>query len=130
MKKCVTALVITMVILAGCTSLGYREVTVPKGLDTYAGLSSALAAGEDILLYDVRTPEEYESGHIPGAVNIPFYDITKTLPSIKKNDIIVLYCVSGVRSHSAYLILSDKGFNHVIDFGALWNWEGELVKSD
>ena len=68
MKKYVIALVITMLILAGCASLGYRDVIVPKGLDTYAGLSSALATGENILLCDVRTPEEYESGHIPSVL--------------------------------------------------------------
>jgi phage shock protein E len=87
-----------------------------------------LAAGDGILLYDVRTSEEYESGHIPGAVNIPHSDIAAQLPVSKKNDIIVVYCAGGVRSYAAYQWLSSKGFNCVVDFGALWNWEGELVK--
>ena len=153
MKKYIVVIVIILLSLTGCASLDSREdtvpqktvpqdsvpqdtvpketvpqVTVPQGLDTYSGLSEALAAGDRIFLYDVRTSEEYESGHIPGAVNIPHYDIAAKLPISKKNDIIVVYCAGGVRSYSACQWLSDKGFNYVFDFGALWNWEGELVK--
>ena len=127
-KKFIVTTAITILILTGCESLDQKEVTVPKGLDTYSGLSAALAAGEHILLYDVRTPEEYESGHIPGALNIPDDNFLEEPPPLNKSDIIVLYCVSGLRSTSVYNMLSAKGFNHVYDFGGLWKWEGELVK--
>jgi rhodanese-related sulfurtransferase len=119
-----------ILVLAGCASLCPKEVVVPKNLDTYSGLSAALAAGEDIFLYDVREPEEYESGYIPGAINIPDYEFLEEPPPLKKDDIIVLYCVSGLRSTSVHKMLSNNGYKYVYDFGGLWKWEGELVISD
>lgn len=150
MKNCVATLIlaITLLILTGCASVDSKKtnmpqvsvtqapvpqptmpkVTVPKGLDTYSGLSAALAAGENIQLYDVRNTKEYESGHIPGALNIPHHDIAWKLPASRKNNVIVLYCVTGVRSYAARQWLISKGFNYVIDFGGLGKWDGELVK--
>jgi phage shock protein E len=128
-KRFISTIVITMVILAGCASVDPKEATVPEDLDTYSGLSAALASDEDILLYDVRNPEEYDSGHIPGALNVPDYHFLKDIPpSLNRNDIIVLYCVSGLRSTSVHKLLSNNGFNYVYDFGGLWKWEGELAK--
>ena len=130
MMKYLAAIVLTLLVMASCASLSPKQVSVPENLDTYEGLSTALAAGEDILLYDVREPEEYESGHIPGALNFPDYEFLKNPPPLKKDDIIVLYCVSGLRSTSVHKMLTDNGYKYVYDFGGLWKWEGELVKSD
>jgi rhodanese-related sulfurtransferase len=128
MKKYVAAIAITILSLTGCASLGSKEVAVPQGLDTYSGLSAALAGGDKIFLYDVRTSSEYESGHIPGAVNISYADIAEKLPISRKNDVIVVYCARGGRSYMAHQWLSNKGFKYVVDFGALRKWDGELVK--
>ena len=121
----ITILVITAALMSGCASLG--TVVVPPDLDTYAGLSAAIEGGEDIRLYDVRTPEEFATGHIPTARNIPHDKIATKLPFWEKNRVIVVYCASGGRSHMAYKALTDKGFAYVTDFGGIANWEGNLV---
>ena len=127
MKRITLIAIIAAVVLSSCASLGRGKVVVPPNLDTYAGLSSALETDADILLYDVRTPEEYVTGHVPGAVNIPHGEIAKKLPFWKKNNVIVVYCASGGRSFMAFEALTNKRFKHVFDFGGVGNWEGELV---
>jgi rhodanese-related sulfurtransferase len=113
-------------LLAGCAMFG--EVVVPPDLDTYEGLAASLARGDDIFVYDVRTPEEYITGHIPGSINIPHGEIAEKLPFWKKSDVIVVYCASGGRSYMAYEALTNKGFKYVTDFGGIGNWQGDLVE--
>lgn len=67
-------------------------------------------------IIDVREPEEYERGHVDGAINIPAGEIRNSTALI--NDIpidaeIILYCVSGSRSHVASAILAEMGYKNV-----------------
>jgi phage shock protein E len=74
-------------------------------------------------LIDVRTAEEFESGHIPGAVNIPVQELERRLNEVKANgQPIVLYCRSGARSASAAQILKRSGYPEVHDLGAMNRW--------
>ena len=97
-------------------------------LDTFEGLASALEGEADVLVYDVRTNEEYQSGHIPGARNVPYDVIGKRLPFWRKKRTIVVYCLSGGRSARAYDTLVERGFTNVTDFGGIGNWQGELIE--
>ena len=81
---------------------------------------------EDYILVDVRTKEEYESGYIPTAVNIPYREIGENLPTEDRSAKIILYCRSGRRSGIAKDTLDQMGFSNVIDFGGITRWEGEL----
>ena len=99
-------------------------------LESYEGLSAALADGDDILLYDVRTKEEYISGHIPGAVNIPHDVIADEIQIEQKDAVIVVYCRSGNRSGQAKTALEGLGYTNVIDFGGIGNWQGDLATGD
>ena len=125
MKRTILAALAAVSIFAGCAS--FAPVEVPPDLDTYGGLSAALMQNADVTVYDVRTAEEYVTGHVPGAINIPHGEIAKKLPFWKKNDVMVVYCASGGRSFMAYEALTDKGFKYVTDFGGVGNWEGELI---
>jgi phage shock protein E len=80
----------------------------------------------DTYLVDVRTQEEYEAGAIPSAVNIPFDVIADNLPTEDRSDRIIVYCRSGNRSGIAADTLESMGFNNVLDFGGIGNWQGEL----
>jgi len=82
------------------------------------------------LLVDVRTPEEYASGHIPTAVNVPVTDIGAKPPTDKKDALIIVYCRSGGRSASARQTLERLGYTNVVDFGAVSRWTGTLVTGD
>ena len=82
-----------------------------------------------ILLY-VRTKEEYESGYIPGAINIPLSDINENVVSSlpDKSQMILVYCRSGNRSRQASDKLSKLGYTNIIEIGGINSWKGEIIK--
>ena len=127
MKKITTMCIALIILFVGCASFGTKDVFIPPNIDTSDGLAAALDRGDDFILYDVRSPEEYEGGHIPGAVNIPHDVIAKKVPRRKRNKVIVVYCQSGGRSNMAYEALIEKKFNYVFDFGGVGNWGGNLI---
>lgn len=72
------------------------------------------------LLIDVRTPAEFEAGHIPGAVNIPVDEIRRRLAEIPKDKEIIIYCRVGLRGYLAYRILVQNGFPKVRNLSGGW----------
>ena len=82
---------------------------------------------EPYILVDVRTAEEYASGHLPGAVNIPYDVIGSDVPTADKDALVILYCRSGNRSGIAKRTLDSKGYSRVEDFGGIGRWRGDLV---
>ncbi|MCS6915911.1 MAG: rhodanese-like domain-containing protein [Myxococcales bacterium] len=75
------------------------------------------------LLVDVRTPEEWASGHLKGAINIPLQELEQRLAELGSRDrSIVLYCHSGNRSSQARRLLERAGFSAVYDLGAMSRW--------
>ena len=82
----------------------------------------------DIVLIDVRTPDEYRLGHIPTARNISHERIFDEPPTDDKNARIVLYCRSGNRSEFARNVLISMGYRDVTNFGGVGDWPGDLVR--
>ncbi|MFQ3621106.1 MAG: rhodanese-like domain-containing protein [Spirochaetales bacterium] len=82
---------------------------------------------EPFILVDVRTAEEYSSGHIPGALNIPVDSIGRNYPTQDKDALIILYCRSGNRSGAAKQILEQAGFKRLVNFGGVNRWPKDLV---
>jgi phage shock protein E len=118
---------LALALLAGCSEKSAKEDSAASDLTTYGGLSAAMEAKEEFVLYDVRTAEEYEVGHIPGAINIPHDVIGRTIPIEDKDTPIVLYCRSGNRSGTAYRDLKSLGYKNLFDFGGINTWNGSLV---
>lgn len=77
------------------------------------------------LLIDVRTSEEFASGHIHGAVNIPVDSLQSRLSEISGDQPIVVYCRSGNRSATASQILAEAGYANVYDLGGLNDWTAQ-----
>lgn len=74
-------------------------------------------------LVDVRSPAEFASGHISGAVNVPVQELDQRLNELQPTDRpIVVYCRSGNRSRAAAQILQSGGFSKVHDLGAMSRW--------
>jgi rhodanese-related sulfurtransferase len=71
----------------------------------------------DAQIIDVRTPGEFQSGHIKGAVNIPLQSLAQQLSKIKKDKPVITCCASGMRSASAKSILKSKGYGEVYNGG-------------
>lgn len=78
-------------------------------------------------ILDVRTPMEFRSGHIPGAINIPVEKISVKRPALlsDKNAKIYVYCHSGFRSREAAVRLEKLGYSDIIDLGGLIWWRGD-----
>lgn len=85
--------------------------------------------GEEYVLLDVRTEEEFEQGHIQGALLMPYDEINvlalESLPDYSAR--ILLYCRSGRRSAIAAETLADLGYTDVYDFGGINSWPYEVV---
>jgi rhodanese-related sulfurtransferase len=74
-------------------------------------------------LVDVRTPEEFASGHLPGAVNIPVDELPRRFRELgEKQKPVVVYCRSGARSSRAEGVLEENGFQHVHNLGPMSAW--------
>ncbi|MCC6612872.1 MAG: rhodanese-like domain-containing protein [Anaerolineae bacterium] len=81
------------------------------------------ASGAEHLLVDVRTPEEFAEGHIPGAVNISVQTLPDRLNEIPRDIPVVVYCRSGNRSGQASQILAQAGYETIYDLGAITAWQ-------
>lgn len=99
--------------------------TLPSPYIDYPELKEMMG-DESLMIIDVRTAAEYESGHIPGAVNIPYDTMPESMPEGSKEKQIVLYCRSGNRSGVARGILNEAGYSQVRDFGGVGNWKDAL----
>ena len=87
-----------------------------------------LDASEDAILLDVRTQEEFDGGHIPGAVCFPHEDILPEFPlPFEKDAEILVYCRSGRRSAEAAEKLKHMGYTNVADLGGIVNWPYETT---
>lgn len=80
-----------------------------------------------VTIVDVRTAEEYEQAHLPGAILVPNESIKAEMPAAlpdKKAELIV-YCRTGIRSRQAADKLVELGYKHVYDMGGIVNWNYE-----
>lgn len=87
-----------------------------------------------VALIDVREPSEYLAGHADGAINVPLGDILAGKSfGIDKNQVIQVYCRSGIRAGQAKTKLEKDGYKNVTSIGGLVDWErggGKVCKSD
>ncbi|MCL2525996.1 MAG: rhodanese-like domain-containing protein [Coriobacteriia bacterium] len=115
-------LLVTTCFLIACSGDGYKTIDAAEAI-------RIMEAQPNALIVDVRTPEEFAQGHIPGAILLPDYAIagqaSEVLPDKKAT--ILLYCRSGNRSAHAAAALVRMGYTKVYDFGGLNTWTGELV---
>ncbi|MEP7141600.1 MAG: rhodanese-like domain-containing protein [Ferruginibacter sp.] len=82
---------------------------------------------EGAFLADVRTPGEFNEGHVKGSVNIPLDTVQAQLAKFKNKKNIIVFCRSGGRSSQAKSILEQNGFTNVIN-GGTWNNVNQFVK--
>ena len=106
------AIVAAMLIISGCQS-NYDEA----------------AFDDDAIIIDVRSLEEFNSGHISGAILLPLprlaEEIIYLVPDLERP--VILYCRSGNRSGQALDILTNMGYTNVYNLGGILDWTGEIV---
>ena len=81
------------------------------------------------IIVDVRRQNEFDTGHIPGAICIPNESINGTRPAELPDldQLILVYCRSGRRSKQAAEKLANMGYTNVVEFGGINTWPGEVV---
>ena len=119
-----------LLFLAGCSATGkegpgYSQITMEEA-------RQRLSIECGFIILDVRTPEEFAAGHIPGALNIPNETIgTDEIPQLpEKEQRIYVYCRSGNRSKQAAGKLAALGYTNVVEFGGINDWPGETVAGE
>lgn len=77
-------------------------------------------------IIDVRTPAEFNGGHVKGAKNIPLQSLNQNLGKINKNKPVITCCASGARSAAAKSILLNSGFSEVYNGGGWYSLNNKL----
>ena len=82
---------------------------------------------EGYILLDVRSESEYDEGHIPGAILIPYTELEDRAEELlDKEQLILIYCRSGRRSQIAAAILAELGYTNIQEFGGILDWPYEV----
>ena len=99
-------------------------------------LAAGIKANNAWQIVDVREPNEFATGHIPKAVNIPLGNLTNHLNKIAKDKEVILVCLNGSRSFTAWQTLTQKGYapnNVKVLVGGMEQWKtlgsGEVTES-
>jgi phage shock protein E len=82
-------------------------------------LVNRLESGQAPLLVDVRTPGEFQGGHVPGAINIPLQELNRRMDELRpyRDTELVLYCETGIRAGYAGRMLKQQGFTELRSLG-------------
>lgn len=120
-RSSISAILLSLLIFSCGSTQGQSEVTVVDA-DRLLELQSAGA-----IVIDVRSPEEVAEGKIPGAINIPLSEnMASDITDIKKDQAVIVYCRSGMRSTNASEILKKAGYKVIYNYkGSMNDWQSK-----
>ena len=126
-KRLIT-FILSALLLSSCasddgSSGSYRSVSADEAAEIMKSESG-------YVILDVRRPDEFAEGHIPGAINLPNEEIgTAEISSLPdKAQLILVYCRSGRRSKVAAEKLVKLGYTNIIEFGGILDWKGDIER--
>ena len=101
----------------------YEQITAEEA-------KKIIDSGEEHIILDTREQDEFDEGHIPGAILIPYTEIENKAEAMlpDKDKLILVYCRSGRRSKIAAESLSKLGYTNVKEFGGIIDWTYEIEK--
>ena len=131
--------VFCMLLLVACNSPeGYpevyeeyeREEMIRSRRITASQARGLMEKYPNAIILDVRNDQEFYTGHIPGAILLPEFEIGERYQDILKDkyQLILVYCRSGVRSRNATNLLLSLGFVNVYDFGGIIHWPYDVTR--
>ena len=116
-------LLLSLLLLTGCgedSADGYQQISQEE--------AKAMMDTQVVIILDVREKDEYDSGHIPGAVLLPVGTIDETTAAEvipEKDSTVLVYCRSGNRSKTASAALAELGYTNIYEFGGINTWPYE-----
>ena len=100
----------------------FKQPNIDQGVEVFRATPGAV-------LLDVRTPEEYRAGHIPGSKNVPLQTIDKVASVAENKDtLLYVYCQSGARSRQAVSLLQGMGYTNVNNIGGIAAYSGKVAR--
>ena len=101
----------------------YEQITAEEA-------KKIMDSGEEHIVLDTREQDEFDEGHIPGAILIPYTEIENKAEEMlpDKDKLILVYCRSGRRSKIAAESLAKLGYTNVKEFGGIIDWPYEVEK--
>lgn len=101
----------------------YKQITAEEA-------KKIMDSGEEHIILDTREQDEFDEGHIPGAILIPYTEIENKAEAMlpDKDKLILVYCRSGRRSKIAAESLSKLGYTNIKEFGGIIDWTYEIEK--
>ena len=98
----------------------FKHPDINQGVQEYKNTAGAV-------LLDVRTPQEYREGHIPGSQNVPLQQLDKVEEVTENKDtVLYVYCRSGARSRQAVSLLKHMGYTNVHNIGGIAAYSGKV----
>ena len=128
MKKLIIVLLLSLVIFTGCSNEGEAVRVESIMVDEVYKISENIDDYKDYVIVDVRSVEEFRSGHIKNSVNVPLPNINEI--DIPKDKNIIVYCRSGNRSLTAAGELQKLGYKKIYNMGGIVDWNYELIEGD
>ena len=99
-----------------------KQANINQGIEEYKRTAGAV-------LLDVRTPQEYQEGHIPESKNVPLQQLNNVVSVVKNTENpLFVYCYSGARSHQAIGLLQRMGYSKVNNIGGIAAYSGKVEK--
>ena len=98
----------------------FKQPDINQGVQEYKNATGAV-------LLDVRSPQEYREGHIPGSQNVPLQQLDKVEEVTENKDtVLYVYCRSGARSRQAVSLLQAMGYTNVHNIGGIAAYSGKV----
>ena len=127
MKRTLILMIAVFLFLAGCGDTKvdntYHQITHEEAknmMDT-----------QEVIILDVREQDEFEAGHISGAILLPVGTISEETAAAvipEKDSVVLVYCRSGNRSKTASGVLTEFGYTNIYEFGGIHTWPYEVEK--
>ena len=128
MRRIVSLIFVLALLLTGCGDTSSAEKNTYEQI-TQEAAKEMMDTMDDAIVLDVREQDEFDAGHIPGAILLPVGTITAgTAAAVipEKDTLVLVYCRSGNRSKTASSALAELGYTNIYEFGGINTWPYEV----
>ena len=128
MKRILPLFLLLLLLLTGCGGTTSNASSESDYQQISQEEAKEMMDTQDVIILDVREQDEYDSGHIPGAILLPVGTIdeetaAEVIP--EKDSTVLVYCRSGNRSKTASSALAELGYTNIYEFGGINTWPYE-----